>query len=587
MKQKLTGYLLLCIVILLGCIFFCFTKKQPISETTFEPEDASSEYTISEYTEEQYITEENIETTTSEDLVNGTVTLTADQLSSYGTISDCLFLDDKKTLTLSLSLPDIPKSDDEYVYLFAFDSNETDQDILSIHEKPITRIEKSTSCEFQWQYHAEQLFQYFVPALLLEDEFVALSNGYYINNPEKIAQNTSLYPEANSKKGLLIDPTMIGTPLLNDLGIAHTIYNIPLSHILGETTDPAYPTISYEYKGKTYHFNGLAMAGYDNLFTYFTNSGMISTAVILNDWNDNYLELIHPMARKQNPDAYYYAFNTAEKEGCQHIEAIASFLTERYSSGKYGLVSNWVISNEINQHKAWNYMDTDNIELYSAEYEKVLRIFYNAAKSHYANAKVYLSIDHDWNNNEGKNDIYFNGMDILESINKHALSKGNYNWGVAIHPYPDPLTRVNYWNQTYDKSVDAPLLTLMNLNTITDFLSQEELLDQNGNIRSITVTELGFSSYSGEKLQAAAVAYCYYIIEANPYVEAFIMNRQTDALEELINGLAFGIYETDQSAKFLYEVFKDLGTEQDKKNLDFMLNILGAETLEETLSWAQ
>ena len=35
--------------------------------------------------------------------------------------------------------------------------------------------------------------------------------------------------------------------------------------------------------------------------------------------------------------------------------------------------------------------------------------------------------------------------DILTAINDIANQKGNYDWGLAIHPYPNPLTRVNYW----------------------------------------------------------------------------------------------------------------------------------------------
>lgn len=587
MKFNKLQFLIIGIILLLfvssTLLWTTFKNQDVISETTSsEPEKGSED------SSEPLSTETiNDETNRFEQLKNGNVTLTTDTLVNYGTISHCLFQADKKTLSLSLSLPDIPKSDDEFVYLFALNSYEDSMDSLVFQKEPIAYTEKATFCEFHWVFEKEQIFQYFVPALLLDDEYVALANGRYIDNPEQIATNTSAYSNNNSKKGLLIDPTMLGTPLLTDLDVAHAIYNIPLSHILGETADEAYPTISYEYEGKTYHFNGQAIMGYDNLFTYLTNLEMICTAVVLNDWNDNYPELIHPQARNQNSDAYYYAFNTAEEDGCKHLQAIASFLTERYSSGEHGLVSNWVIANEINQHKAWNYMDTEDISFYSSEYEKALRIFYNAAKSHYANAKVYLSIDHDWNNNDGRNDLFFNGLEILESVNSCALSRGNYDWGVAIHPYPDPLTRVNYWDQTYDKSIDAPILTLMNLRTITDFLGQENYLDTDGNVRSITVTELGFSSYSGEKLQAAAVAYCYYIIEANPYIEAFIMNRQTDAFEEVRNNLAFGIYEMDQSAKFLYEIYKNLDDEHENDNIQFMLNILGADSLEEALSWAQ
>ena len=165
--------------------------------------------------------------------------------------------------------------------------------------------------------------------------------------------------------------------------------------------------------------------------------------------------------------------------------------------------------------------------------------------------------------------------------------KGNYDWGLAIHPYPNPLTRVNYWTETYDKTVNAPILTLMNLSTVTDVLKRDEYLERNGDVRSIMVTELGFTSASGEKLQAAAFAYCYYIIEANPYVDAFIMNRQTDALEEVKQGLSFGIYGLDQTPKYIFDTFKYIDTDEAEEHTEFMLNILGAESLEEALSWAQ
>ena len=103
----------------------------------------------------------------------------------------------------------------------------------------------------------------------------------------------------------------------------------------------------------------------------------------------------------------------------------------------------------------------------------------------------------------------------------------------------------------------------------------------------MTITELGFSSATGEKLQAAAFAYCYYIVDANPYINAFMMNRQTDAWEELRQGLAFGIYDTDQDPKYIYDVFKYIDTDQASEYTDFMLKILDAESLEEALSWAQ
>lgn len=85
----------------------------------------------------------------------------------------------------------------------------------------------------------------------------------------------------------------------------------------------------------------------------------------------------------------------------------------------------------------------------------------------------------------------------MESFNEAALAHGNYDWGIAIHPYPEPLTRVNYWSQEYDKTIDAPHLSIMNLNVLTDLLSEEEYLDRAGEVRSVTITELGFRPAPG------------------------------------------------------------------------------------------
>lgn len=512
------------------------------------------------------------------------VSLSPKRLASYASVKNCSYQKKGELLSLSLTMPAVPQSDDAYIYLFSFELYESEHDF---NKNPIARTDKAVTCTLECPYQQEQLFQEFVPAVLLNGKYVPIASGICLDNPEAIAENQDAYPSSSTKKGLLLDPAMLGTPLLTDLGVKHAIYNIPLSMILGETTDKAYPTISYDFKGTTYRFNGAAIQSYDNLFTYLSNIDMISTAIVLNDWNEAYPEMIHPLSRKKNDAAYYYAFNTAEEDGCKQLEAVASFLAKRYSTGEHGLVSGWVIANEINQSAVWNYMDTKDIDYYAAEFEKALRIFYNAVKSNSANARVSFSIDHDWYSNPKHRKNYFNAKELLSAVNEAALKRGNYDWALAIHPYPSPLTRVNYWTESYDKTENAPVVTIMNLNVVTDFLKQEQFLNTNKKVRPISVTELGFSSVSGEKLQAAAFAYCYYIIDNNPYIDTFFMNRQTDSFDEVRQGLAFGIYESDKTTKYIQEVFKDVDTAQAKKHEKFILNILGADSMKEALSWAE
>lgn len=538
------------------------------------PADADAVETVHVESEEEKL----------EKLAEGDVRLSAEQLADFADNIDLRYDETEGSLVYTLRMPQIPGSDDAYLYLFGLECYE-ENDRLS--GEPVASGLKGTECEIVFSYEDEFLFERFVPTLLINGKYVPLAQGIYLTNPEALAGNQEPYPEISSKKGLLLDPTMLYTDKLTDLGVKHAIYNIPLSNIMGETSNPVFPTITYTYKGRDYVFNGASINGYDGLFSYLSGLGMCSTAIVLNDWNDEYPELIHPDARNRNDSAYYYMANAAQEDGATTLEAVASFLAERYSSGEHGMVHNWVIANEINQHKTWNYLETEDEAYYAQEFEKFFRIFYLAVKSSYANAKVYFSVDHIWNDDDGKGKIYFSARDVIEQFNIAAKEHGNYDWGIAIHPYPDPLTRVNYWSQEYIKTQDAPMLTIMNLNVLTDFLRQEDYLDTQGQVRSITITELGFSSQSGEKLQAAAFAYCYYIVDANPYIEAFIMNRQTDAPEEVAQGLSFGLYRYDQSEKFVKDVFRYIDTDRSSEYTDFMLNILKADSLEEALSWAE
>jgi len=266
-------------------------------------------------------------------LTEGNLRLSPEELLTYGDVVSCSIQENKETVTLSLSLPDIPGSDDADIYLFALETYESEAKVSLNERIPVSQTRKAISCEFEWNYSKEMLFQHFVPALLLEGSYVPIATGNYINNPEMVASNCDNYPENTSKKGLLIDPFTLGTPEYDKLGIKYVIYNIPFSHILGETTDAAYPTINYEYQGRTYLFNGLAIAAYDNLFQTLTDNNQIVTAIVLDDWNEIYPEAIHPQSRNKNPDAYYYAMNTADAEGCRLLQAVASFLTERSAVG--------------------------------------------------------------------------------------------------------------------------------------------------------------------------------------------------------------------------------------------------------------
>lgn len=508
------------------------------------------------------------------------------EATSYLDKTTCKVDTDSGEIKYSLTFKgDIPKSDDQEIYLFEISTYENEDSISG--KEPLANKKKAKEMDFAVDYHGRYLFSRFIPAILHEGKYIPMAKGLYISNPGSIASNSKAYPKVGSKKGILIDGRTLGDEKFTSMNVKRVVYNIPLSLIVGETTDPNNPTFNYDYNGTTYHFNGAYVKIYDILFTKLTQEGCHCAAIILNDWNDNYMEMIHPKSRSKTAQSLYYAFNTEDEEGVRLLEATALFLAERYTTGEHGMVYDWIIANEVNQHKIWNYMDTNDLGYYSQSFEKSFRTFYYAIKSKYSNANVSFSIDHDWNDNDGDNSKFFNGRDFMYKFNEAAKAHGNYDWGLSIHPYPDPLPKVEYWKGNFDKSETARVMTPMNLSCLTKLMAKDEFRDTSGKVRNIGVTELGFSSSQGDALQGAAIAYCYLIIENNEYISSFLMNRQTDSEEEMKSGMALGIYTTGLEPKPTRDIFAIMDTDKRDDYIPQMLEIIGASSLEEALSWAK
>ena len=566
------------ILLLFLCILFCSCgKAKPASsESALDAARAKEAERNAEREKEE---QEEAQREHHKKLAEGNVELSEYQFPSYGTISGCCFQSDQKHITLDLEIPDIPKSDDAFIYLFAFETYDSDHKFDSM---PVTSSEKATTCHLTWEYEEGQLFQEFVPALLVEGEYVPISTGSYITNPEMIASNQDSRLEVNSKKGLLIDPETLETPLLEDLGVKHAIYNIPLSIILGETSNPACPTIYYDYRGKTYQFNGAAINGYDYLFSYLTSMDMISTAIILNDRSAYSNALIHPNARGGGGQSNYYAFNNTDKDGIDAMAAVATFLANRYAGTGHGKVMNWVIGNEVNVRQYWNYIAQTDVKTYSDIYADSLRVFYNGIKSKNKNARVYISLDQVWHqNNSGK--ICYDGRDMLDEVNRYLKEEGNIDWCVAFHPYNYPLPATKAWadNKKVTNSVDTQIITMKNIDVLTNYLQNEAFLNSKGEVRRVSLSELGYTSSGGQEIQAASYAYCYKKAERNPYIDNVLLNRQTDHPVEVAEGLALGLDTSGGGHKMIYNVFKHIDGAQSDSVTKFARDLIGIS------SWSQ
>ena len=506
-------------------------------------------------------------------------------------VDSCEALSDGERFSVSGTAPLLPESDDGRFYLFAL---EVYEESIPAGGEPIAQTdlarEFSLTAEIRGYEEDSRLYDKFVVAVKRDGRYIAVSTPHYITNPEVLADYTEPFPEVDSIKGLLVDSQKLGTTELDELGVKHAVYNIPLSRLLGPTTDRNYPTIIYTYNGREYELNGRVVSEYDYAFSTLTAKGIVSTAILLNDRSEDWPQMIHPLSR--DGDAYYYAFNAAEEEGSEYLAAVVSFLAERYRDTEHGIVMNWIVGNEINVRSLWNYMQYVDLKTYVREYVRAFRICYNVIRSVNANARVYISLDQQWNRELTGEDSY-NSRDILDEFNEQITQGGNISWGMAHHPYSIPMTWPKFWDMSgqdarlVQDTEDTPVVTIYNIGVVTDYLQKEEFLDPDGQVRHFLLSEMGFTSAYGEDAQAAAFVYAYYIAENDPHIDAMILSRETDAAEEVSQGLALGLSYQNGRRKMIYEVFKYIDTEREEEYTQFALDYVGISDWAEVIGTSE
>jgi hypothetical protein len=255
---------------------------------------------------------------------------------------------------------------------------------------------------------------------------------------------------------------------------------------------------------------------------------------------------------------------------------------------QHGRVWGWIIGNEVNSHFLWNNMGLVTLETAASEYEKAFRIAHTAIRAHSQHARTYASFDHHWaaSMHNVSPEESTPGRDFLDTFARLVRERGDFDWNVAWHPYPENLGNPRAWadkNVTHDNSTHK--VTFKNLEVLPKHLEKPELLWQ-GRPRRIILSEQGFHTLlnpEGEKLQAAAYAYAWEKIQTLPTIDAFIYHRHVDHAKE--GGLRLGLWRnapnsivTPHSTKLIHDLFKKAGTPEWRTAADALLPVTGLKT---------
>lgn len=430
------------------------------------------------------------------------------------------------------------KSSDGFYYLMKV--NPVNNKAETVIQKVVKSEEINITLDTKDRIHVISKFGI---AIKQKGKYKLISKTFYLDNIQNAAKNTSAYFVPKTKKGIHYAVEAY------DLDAKYTICNLNVHDVLAEKGKGT----PYVYGGKTYYFNSVL----EELVKDYNKRKINVTMVIYMPWSEKNQFMITPTGREQGHR--YYALNTTDKKARETIEAMFSFLGEVYSQ-KNCLVSNWILGNEINSQKNWNYSGDIKLEDYAASYARAFVMLNNAVQSNYKNARVYIPLDGAWGLHNSE--VGWSGRNTLTAVDAAITKeKEDVKWHLAYHAYSVPITGPSYKkNKNMKKHSYSPFIGMKNIEVLTEYIKETY-----GEDTSIILSEQGYTVYMGEDKQAASLAYAYYKAEFNPMIDAFIIVRVYDNQEEMEQGLAMGLIGKDGKHRKIYDVFKYMDTPKCEK----------------------
>lgn len=378
---------------------------------------------------------------------------------------------------------------------------------------------------------------------------------------------------------------LVESPDMIELGVKSITLNIMLTHFVKPAGTPN--CISYPYAGRTWNIDSGAIAGYDRMLKQAAERRCTVVAIILLP-HSSQPEKGSWIADASDPDAdsgcAYVMPNFTTQAGVEAYGAVMSFLAERYGkpNGEHGRIHHWILHNEINSGFYWTSAGRKSVVTYMDAYQKSMRLTKILVSQHDPLAKPLISLDHSWTDLPDPRS--YAGKEMLELLSACSKKEGDYQWGIAFHPYAQDLREPKTWKD--DKAtfaMNTKIISFKNLEVLNAWAQLPQVCFQGNEPREIQLTEQGLNSpdYSEKSLleQAAGMAYAWKKVQPLKTITAFHYHLWADDHSE--GGLRLGLrkYGDDpqdpHGKKPIWHLFKALGTDQENEAAAFALPIIG------------
>ena len=363
---------------------------------------------------------------------------------------------------------------------------------------------------------------------------------------------------------------------LDSLGVASTTMNVDLSKIIAREGGS-----NFTYGGVTYTFGSATGGGRSTLDKVTRQAALrdvIVAAILLTPTGSTYTD-------PENTGGYYTMPNLTTARAFNQYAAALEHLASRYweSNSTPGSIHHWIMHNEVDQGLIWTNMGNQPMMRYLDRYIKSMRVCYNIVRQYDQEASVLGSYTHDWTSEGGS----YSPKEMLERTVDWSEAEGDFRWGVAYHPYPQDLSRPDFWirDKEATDSDDAPFVTFRNPQVIDRWIRQPRNLYKGSVKRILFFSENGTSSPSyGESdlaLQAAGACLAWKKLKDLEGVDGIQWHSWTDNATEAGQGLRLGLHAMAADGMTLYErkpvwyVWRAAGTDQEDAVFAPYLDIIG------------
>ena len=412
-----------------------------------------------------------------------------------------------------------------------------------------------------------------------DGSFQLLSAAHYIDSQKPRADLSPAAPA--SRKGLGGCP--VDHPDMAELGISTITFNIVLNQVFSGDSRTG---IKCTYAGKTWYVNPAVLDQMDHdLQTAYKHGWMVSAIVLIRPpGNPPDLWTRDAACPDSDPPGVFVLPNFTSRDGVEAYAAAMNFLAERYSrpDGKYGRIHHWIMHNEINGGFYWSNAGTIKMQTYLDIYQKSMRVAYLMARQYDANAQPFISLDHFWT---GAPDARsYRGRDLLDRLVAVSRKEGDFQWGIAYHPYAEDLRNPRTWEDahaTFD--YNTFVITFKNLEVINAYAERPDVAYRGTTPRLIELTEQGLNSPDyGPKSQtdqAAGMAYAWEKMRPLKNICAFDYHNWRDDRDE--GGLMIGLrkYPDDKAdpggTKLIWDLYRSMDTADWNKTSAPYLQVVG------------